>query len=88
VATSGAPVAAAEVRATVEVKRPVSVREAAVMTGVPAVAGEVKTVIETKTPLIVPKAALRKDETVDTEPIGTIPLNATAAEVVHDDSRR
>jgi lipoprotein-anchoring transpeptidase ErfK/SrfK len=69
VATSGAPVAAAEVRATVGVKRPVSVREAAVMTGVPAVAGEVKAVIETKTPLIVPKAALRKDETADTAPV-------------------
>jgi lipoprotein-anchoring transpeptidase ErfK/SrfK len=69
VATSGAPVAAAEVRATVEVKRPVSVREAAVVTGVPAVAAEVKAAIETKTPLIVPKAALRKDEPADTAPV-------------------
>jgi hypothetical protein len=69
VASSGAPVAAAEVRATVDVKRPVSVREAAVMTGVPAVEADVKAVIEAKTPLIVPKAALRKDETVDTAPV-------------------
>ena len=69
VVTSGAPVAAAEVRATVQVKRPVSVLEGAVMTGVPAVAAEVKAAIETKTPPIVPKAALRKDETVDTAPI-------------------
>jgi lipoprotein-anchoring transpeptidase ErfK/SrfK len=69
VAIIGAPVAAAEVRATVEVKRPVSVRVAAVMTGVPAIAAEVKAVIDAKTPLIVPKAALRKDETVDTAPV-------------------
>ena len=68
-ASSGAPVAAAEVRATVEVKRLVSVRVAAVMTVVPAVAAEVKAVIEAKTPLIVPKAALRKEETVDTAPV-------------------
>ena len=69
VATSGAPVAAAEVRATVQVKRPVSVLEGAVMTGVPAVAAEVKAAIETKTPPIVPKAALRKDEPADTAPV-------------------
>jgi hypothetical protein len=60
----------------IEVKRPVSVREAAVMTGVPAVAGEVKVVIETKTPPIVPKAALRKDEPVDSAPVATIPPKA------------
>ena len=68
-ASRGAPVAAAEVRATIELKRPVSVGGAAVMTGVPAIAAEVKALIEAKTPLIVPKAALRKDETVDTAPV-------------------
>jgi lipoprotein-anchoring transpeptidase ErfK/SrfK len=87
-ASSGAPVAAAEVRATVELKRPVSVREVAVMAGVPAVAGEVKAVIEAKSPPIAPKAALRKDEPVDPAPVATIPAKAAAGEVINDDSRR
>ena len=68
-AISGAPATAAEVRATIEVKKPVGVRVAAVMTGVPAIAAEVKAVIDAKTPPIAPKAALRKDETVDTAPV-------------------